>query len=687
MNKESNSVKNISTLIVGSILVMLSLIILLVTSWYTMGNIVKVGILCLFEVFFLGLSKLLKDKYKLKGFGDALYYIGIAYLPILLLLISMLGLFGDYLSYDGEGKYIYLSLAALGSSTVYYLVGKKQNVDLMLYISILFQIITVIYTGCLFEFDYLKINILLLLYNAILLFVNNNKKINYMSITLLIILVIETIAYHNYSWSCIISWLLLFMNFVIAKYKNNNVIYDYCINITLYRTLYLLIFNKFAINIELISCHLLMMLAIVLVVVIINSFVKDDKFIQSSRVISSSASLVLYSVYSGLPVYYLDLFMCLLLAYNYELSKNNIYKYILYLFIMVLLIDLSSLFIGINIIKRIIPAIVTMIILIYNLFKDNEIKIIDKVMLNILEVISLVALTFHENIYLSIIAIILVGISILFNYKKQINRYYDLIPLLLLICCLNGLEVYTQAILLIIVTIATYYLSYKDKTQSYKISSFIYTFYLGNLIANELAIKSLLYLLVILWSYVNVISTDKLSIKNIFKTILVIFSTLLYYEVWYQFNLGAYTFIFLSGFVFAGLYLIKDIIAKIDIVERKDLNIIEIMLFGLVYFFALTMYTSAYDGLLFTIYILIFTMVGYYIKDEAMFMVSLIALLINALDLTREFWLAIPWWIYLLLIGGILILTAVINEINQTRKDDKITIKNIVKKIKNNFNK
>ena len=49
-------------------------------------------------------------------------------------------------------------------------------------------------------------------------------------------------------------------------------------------------------------------------------------------------------------------------------------------------------------------------------------------------------------------------------------------------------------------------------------------------------------------------------------------------------------------------------------------------------------------------------------KYGAIFIVSILAILVNAILLTREFWLSIPWWIYLLLVGGILIGFAIKNN-------------------------
>ena len=54
--------------------------------------------------------------------------------------------------------------------------------------------------------------------------------------------------------------------------------------------------------------------------------------------------------------------------------------------------------------------------------------------------------------------------------------------------------------------------------------------------------------------------------------------------------------------------------------------------------------------------------ISYGLKYGPIFLISLIFILINIILLTRNFWLAIPWWLYILLIGSVLIGFAVKNE-------------------------
>ena len=61
------------------------------------------------------------------------------------------------------------------------------------------------------------------------------------------------------------------------------------------------------------------------------------------------------------------------------------------------------------------------------------------------------------------------------------------------------------------------------------------------------------------------------------------------------------------------------------------------------------------------------------------FITSLIFILINMVILTRMFWLSIPWWVYLLLVGSILIGFAIRNEM--VEKKDSNKVKEFMKKL------
>ena len=78
------------------------------------------------------------------------------------------------------------------------------------------------------------------------------------------------------------------------------------------------------------------------------------------------------------------------------------------------------------------------------------------------------------------------------------------------------------------------------------------------------------------------------------------------------------------------------------------------------------------DGIQFVFLLTTIVVTSYILKFGPIFIVSLIAILINVLLLTRTFWLTIPWWIYILVVGSILIIFSIYNEINTNKEKSKV---------------
>ena len=74
-------------------------------------------------------------------------------------------------------------------------------------------------------------------------------------------------------------------------------------------------------------------------------------------------------------------------------------------------------------------------------------------------------------------------------------------------------------------------------------------------------------------------------------------------------------------------------------------------------------------------------MISYIKKLGPMFLVSLIAILLNVFILTRVFWFNIPWWIYILVIGITLVLFAVRNETKEKNDSMKKKLDDIKDKL------
>ena len=124
-DKSSN--KNTAILITGAILIVLSAIVFLTSTWNVIPNILKTMVLVLLTFVFAGASKIAKTKLKLEKTASTFYYIAISYIPIVFISISIFKLFGEYLSIYGQGKYIYYAFSCLATALIYWCESKRSD--------------------------------------------------------------------------------------------------------------------------------------------------------------------------------------------------------------------------------------------------------------------------------------------------------------------------------------------------------------------------------------------------------------------------------------------------------------------------------------------------------------------------------------------------------------------------------
>lgn len=89
------------------------------------------------------------------------------------------------------------------------------------------------------------------------------------------------------------------------------------------------------------------------------------------------------------------------------------------------------------------------------------------------------------------------------------------------------------------------------------------------------------------------------------------------------------------------------------------------------------------DGIIYVMFLTLLVIISYIYKLGPIFLICLIFILLNVFILTKTFWFSIPWWLYILLVGSILVGFAIYNEIRE-KKDNNV--KNKIKNIKNDLN-
>ena len=166
--QNDTEIKNSLILIIGSCLLVLAAILFLTTTWNTTTNSLKTIVLMFMLIIFYGSSNIAKNYLKIPQTAKAFYYISLAYIPIVLLSIFIFKLFGDYLSYIGDGKFIYLLFSSIIVSVIYYYSSKKETSRITSLGSIVFSYLAVIFLFCLYKEDILLIASAISIYSLVL---------------------------------------------------------------------------------------------------------------------------------------------------------------------------------------------------------------------------------------------------------------------------------------------------------------------------------------------------------------------------------------------------------------------------------------------------------------------------------------------------------------------------------------
>ena len=377
------------------------------------------------------------------------------------------------------------------------------------------------------------------------------------------------------------------------------------------------------------------------------------------------------------------LFILLELVYIYSYIKSRefkIFKYISYTNIFFILLS-SIEFLELSYkMEYLMPLIVSIIVIILEntnkLLKDE----FSKIYISSISAISFIALSQLENLASIVLGFAFAAYLIYENFKNKDIKYLRMIPMIGFMVIMQNAEIEKelQPIIVMLAAIAATFVSvYQKRFSIDTIFSMIYLLIALDFFDNSL-IKEIFF---IIWAFANMYFMEAESSKDIFKAITYVGIYALYRDLLWEFGLEELACTEAIGIVILAIALLKDIIKK----YVKDLDTLEYFIFSIIYLYAIGLYTSEADGIVFVLFVVALVMYSYMKKYGAIFIVSIMAILLNAILLTREFWLSIPWWIYLLLVGGILIGFAIKNESDD--KKEKINVGSVIKNLKDKIEK
>lgn len=780
-------IKNTIILSIGAILVILSAIVFLATTWNTSINITKTLVIALMFFVFLG-SSYIADKYlKIKQTSKIFLYIAFSYLPLVFFSVSLFELLGHYLSFFGPGKYVYLALSTIVLSLIYYyfMVRKK---DIFFAIgSIIFQVLSVILFILIYTTNINTILIGISIYILIFNIFYVQKKYYYNENTHLKIKQTLTVA---------LLFITFYIPFIFQEISPIDVSYILLL-ISLYFNIYYLlsenskekdIFNIVSpIMILFISINIATLInqgfetyQLMIIIGIIINYLKEllvsKKLSIENYTINSIALLILYlysfTQESLIPSYCLLLIYILMTTYQKIISNNNNFNYIISIATNIAIIDIIFSF-SIN--TLVLPIVYLLIFILNSIIKENE--LIESfqetsILFTIIGFIINIYTNSSQYIMLMIFSIIITLTyfiyylnkkEILFKYISYgwlivacyyivttispnseyliyvfslssiitfiVDKYlspknhneYEFLIMEFIICfiCLtftkSPLAIIIYPIIIVffilhnkeckktdylnIIPIASFYLyiinnNYINEINYYTLISYsipaillIYLFIsekkeyiLISLISVFLAIIAFphniyivtISLLLCALTYYNVDAER----KDIYLSSIYILMTILVKNLIHDFNLENITVLNIGIYIVPLLLITRTILKK----NNNEYKSIEYIGLVIIYSLAIIKYADELDGMIFVFLLLVLTIVSYYKKAGPVFLTSIAYILINILILTRVFWLSLPWWVYILLVGSTLIAFAIRNELSEKNKKESI-IKEVAKKI------
>ncbi len=782
-NEALNSIdkKNNNILLTGSILIVLSAIVFLTSTWHTIPNIVKTLGLIIFIIIFLGASKIAKDKFKLEKTSKTFFYIAMAYIPICLIGISYFGLIGEFFSIRGEGRGIYLALVSTFLAILYYLLSKSKYSKGLLISSVIAQCSAIVAFTSIIETRFNLICAIFLLYNIVIILLTKDNLFKFVSklilytisgifviyicflnifysydildILVVLLLVFDYFAiYRKYKLrldfilfniftiflgNLFISykafeittefkdflkllWILttyFFVN-VLTEDKNklgiNTIIsmfailvcgnysekaffkiYIYAIieSIILTITYCRNIFNKENMQILLPIAYLITatifiveynlgdyaLVILTIISCVISFLIKDNKFqynvflVSHIGIICSVLNMIFNYDSELLGILLLVLVEVIYIVSYYKRNKMYIYKYCGYI-TLILILRMINLHFVLELDYYILPISSIIIFALEHVHSDNvNDKYLEYFMMFIFS-LSYFSLILDIQIYNVILAIILSIILFCADYFENKNSSYNIIGLIGLFLVI---VLFDNSYISLMVGIILSILSILNISKKYEftVGSLLFLLDFGIDFDNRLIAYSILFL----WSVLHMII--KKDNKNIFKIITYISGYLTYVEILNFLDLDIYVFSKLLGIEIFGYLLFNTCFKKDD----ENLNLIKYISYGLVYIWAIVSYYNIIDGMISVAIMIAIVIISYLGKDSSIVLINLVAIIINSFGLTREFWLSIPWWIYLLVVGFVLIGFAIINEARE--KDNKIKLSSVIKSIKDKIEK
>lgn len=737
-------IKNNTILAVGSIFIVVAAISFLYTGWNVLHNALKIGVLGILAVVFLMLSHLSKHKLNLPQTSKAFFYIAMGYIPIVLFSLSLLDLIGEYFSISGDGRFIYLFGASVFIMSLYYVIAHKFKDYKMQIAAHCMQTIVIIFALLMIRLpqEYFGICFIIhaLIFNLLIDKLKEFKMMNkifgmiqailYTVIAIsLVMLCLENTLYLLASSILIMAlYYLLDVRFEKISFKyvgqmfQSITIFFVCqllnIKVQMYPIVFLthsLILSKYSkdyyatilfgvyafFSLFYVIAYwgtftsIAIAMLYVLNILMIKPKNEDENLYKITALKSFSYFLVLVTSFLkieigvnsySLPWIAREIIWTVILVSTtvLYLKKPNI-KFAQNGFIINYICFSLMSFIPSIVANILIPSnVFTLLGFIMAICALNVIDIKGKdTILNTVLIYTLFRFLIDSSILSHFVYLGICAFSLFFFETKKEYNVYRYIPLIAycLKLCIDGGGIfeevlYVPIIFSIVIMIGLEILSFlrMKNNEPYVIMSFFYMllpFYWLSEQVNEYVFFACLAI----WAFVNLIFT--IDVLRIIVKGLLSFSLFMIYMMFvgdYVENLEV--LMMHLGLITYMHYITRKLLGKCV----NNYRILEYIGLTIIYLTAISSITNPMEGLLYLGMLTAFVIIAYTRKIGPLFLTSIIAMLVKLLDLTQDFWLAIPWWLYILGIGAIMVIFSMKNE--RKNQDNKTKLKEKIKAVK-----
>lgn len=627
-NKPINKMKVLLQL--GTLLISISGILFATTNWDTISSSTKVLFLLFAALFFYAMSYLADKKFNLADLSNTYFVLSITFLFITTISISYFELLGKWLSYNGMGKNLLISINFIEAAFISTIISNKVNSKGLMYITY-----TSLYIATYFILTFLNIEknviISILMTASFLINFKGNKnlpkhlvEISKMSMYIYPIFILMNYSEDIYSNLLVISLYILFGYYQVLQDRS-----DYKDNIIMAWS-----FVLSSVLLEIISGTSHQIIAYIILISLLYLLVELLKKDRHTLIVNK----ILYNVFFA--------FTTLVSLINQEpitsFCISLIYLVINFLFAEKVLNKKPS--IDYSILQ---PIAVLMFLSITNSFLlENNIDI------NTLDFVSLS-----------------IPIFILLKINKDKKEYLNIHGLLISILLLFSINIFDPSILSIICLIfgTIYLFMTSGNTVVKKISYGISLLSVMLLLKNDIfEIPCYCKDLIIIWIYViSIIIAEKNSIyKKISQALLSICILLFIEDIEVDFTVETILINLLLVYV---LHLIISFFAKND-KAKNILAAVGMSIIMLLVVFTTDIVICIYLGILALIVILF----GYYKKEYSyLFKVGITAEIVNVIYQLRTLWRAIPFWLYLLLSGLLIVGFVTYKELKKENDKEK----------------